>query len=118
MGALMTVIFSFKCEVVRISVPGCALIVARNPLTGDFMHDYWRNPSSVSHRASGTAGVILLAVHGVLLLVLAGVVLCSPRAGGWISETVQAEFVGGEPPVMAPTQFAQPVGDMWAASTH
>jgi hypothetical protein len=93
-------------------------MVARNPLAGDFMHDHRRNPSSVSHRPSGTAGVILLAVHGALLLLLAGVVLCSPRAGEWISETVQAEFVGAEPPVMAPTQFAQPAGDMWAASTH
>ena len=49
---------------------------------------------------------------------VAPVVLCSPHAGEWISETVQAEFVGAEPPVMAPTQFAQPAGDMWPASTH
>ena len=82
------------------------------------MQDYRRNPSSVSHRASGSAGVIPLAIHGVLLLVLAGVVLCSPHAGEWISETAQAEFVGAEPPVMAPTQFAQPAGDMWPASAH
>ena len=82
------------------------------------MHDHRRNPSSVSHRPSGTGGVILLAVHGALLLLLAGVVLCSPHAGEWISQTVQAESVGAEPPVMAPTQFAQPAGDMWAASAH
>jgi hypothetical protein len=96
----------------------CALIAARNPLTGDFMHQYRRNPASVSHRSFGTAGAVLLAVHGVLLLLLAGVVLCSPHAGEWISETVQAEFVGAEPPVIAPTQFAEPVGGMWAASAH
>jgi hypothetical protein len=93
-------------------------MVARNSLAGDFMHDHRRNPPSVSHRPSGTASVILLAIHGALLLLLAGIVLCSPHAGEWISETVQAEFVGAEPPAMAPTQFAQPAGDMWAASAH
>jgi hypothetical protein len=93
-------------------------MVALNSLAGDFMHDHRRDPSPVFHRPSGTVGAILLAVHGALLLLLAGVVLCSPHAGEWISETVQAEFVGAEPPVMAPTQFVQPGGDAWAASAH
>ena len=83
------------------------------------MQHYRRNPAPVSHRSFGNAGMILLAVHGmVLVLLLAGVVLCLPRAGEWISEAVQAEFVGAEPPVIAPTQFAQPVQDIRTASVH
>ena len=82
------------------------------------MQQHQRNRGSVSRRPLGSAGVILLVVQGMLLLLFAGVVLCTPRAGEWISETVQAEFVGAEPPVIAPTQFARPVGDMWSANTH
>jgi hypothetical protein len=97
----------------------CALIAARNPFTGDFMRHYRCDPASQPHRRFGTAGRLLLAVHGVLLLLLAGLVLSrSPSAGEWISETVAAEFVGAEPPVIAPTQFAEPVGDMSSASAH
>jgi hypothetical protein len=82
------------------------------------MQHYRRDPASPTHRSLGTAGAILLVVHGVLLLLLAGVVLCSPDAGEWISETVAAEFVGAEPAIIAPTQFAKPIGDMWSASAH
>jgi hypothetical protein len=82
------------------------------------MQQHQRNRGSVSRHPHGNAGTILLVVHGVLLLLLAGVVLCSPHAGEWISETAQAEFVGAEPPVISPTQFAQPVGDMWTATVH
>jgi hypothetical protein len=82
------------------------------------MQQHWRHPASVSRRPLGTTGAILLAVHGGLLLLLAGVVLCSPQAGEWISETVQAEFVGPESSVMTPSQFAQVGGDISAASAH
>jgi hypothetical protein len=82
------------------------------------MQHYRRDPASLTRRPLGTAGTALLAVHGVLLLLLAGVVLCSPDAGERISETVAAEFVGAEPPIIAPTQLARPVGDMWSANAH
>jgi hypothetical protein len=86
---------------------------------GDVMQQHWRNPESISRRPLGTTGTILLAVHGGLLLLLACIVLCSPQAGEWVSESVQAEFVGVERPFIAPSQFAQPSGDVWLAeSTH
>jgi hypothetical protein len=53
-----------------------------------------------------TAG--MLAVHGVIILVLVGLVLSHPAASEWISQAVQAEFVGNPPPVVVPTQIARP----------
>jgi hypothetical protein len=53
-----------------------------------------------------TAGI--LAIHGVILLVLAGILILNPVASEWISQAVQAEFVGNPPPVIEPTQIARP----------
>ena len=71
------------------------------------------NPASAGRRFVWTAGTAFLAAHGVLLLILAAIVIASPHAGEWISDTVQAEFVGPDAPVM-PTQLARPAGGMWA----
>jgi hypothetical protein len=57
---------------------------------------------------SWTAAV--LAAHGVLLLLLVSLVMRYPGASEWISQAVQAEFVGSPPPVVVPTQLAQPAG--------
>ena len=54
----------------------------------------------------------ILAVHAVLLLVLAGILISHPVASEWISQAVQAEFVGGPPPVILPTQVAEPLRQM------
>ena len=40
------------------------------------------------------ASTIVLVIHGVLMLVLAGFVISQPCAAKWISDAVQAEFVG------------------------
>jgi uncharacterized iron-regulated membrane protein len=53
-----------------------------------------------------TAGI--LAVHGVIVLVLVGLILSYPAASTWIAQAVQAEFVGNPPPVTEPTQIARP----------
>jgi hypothetical protein len=50
----------------------------------------------------------ILAVHGILLLVLVSILILHPAASEWISQAVQAEFVGSPPPVIMPTQLAQP----------
>ena len=50
----------------------------------------------------------ILAVHGVIVLVLVGLILSYPAASTWISQAVQAEFVGNPPPVTWPTQIARP----------
>lgn len=60
-----------------------------------------------------TAGI--LAVHGVLLLVLASILILNPTASEWIAQAVQAEFVGSPPPVIVPTQIARPGGQMRTA---
>ena len=57
---------------------------------------------------SWTAGI--LAIHGVILLVLVSLVMRYPAASEWISQAVQAEFVGNPPPPIVPTQIAQPGG--------
>jgi hypothetical protein len=70
------------------------------------------NPASAGRAFDRTAGTAVLAAHGVLLLILAAIVIASPHAGEWISDTVQAEFVGPDAPVM-PTQLARPAGEGW-----
>ena len=50
----------------------------------------------------------ILAVHGVIVLVLVGLILSYPAASEWIAQAVQAEFVGNQPPVAGPTQIARP----------
>jgi hypothetical protein len=50
----------------------------------------------------------ILAVHGVIVLVLVGLILSYPAAPEWIAQAVQAEFVGNPPPVVVPTQIARP----------
>jgi hypothetical protein len=75
------------------------------------------NPASAGRRFVWTADTAFLSAHGVLLLILAALVICSPHAGEWISDTVQAEFVGPDAPVM-PTQLAQPAGEMWTVGAN
>jgi len=88
-----------------------ALFHCRDLPTGVPMQRYQLNQDRAGHRFVWTAGTAFLAAHGVLLLILATLVIASPHAGEWISDTVQAEFVGPDVPVM-PTQLAQPAGEM------
>jgi hypothetical protein len=54
-------------------------------------------------------GVGLLAVPVMIAIALVGLASIQPAASNWISESVQAEFVGTNlAPEMAPTQLAQP----------
>jgi hypothetical protein len=78
------------------------------------MPRHQRDPESAGRRFVWTAGAVLLAVHGILLLTLAGVVIGTPHAIEWIAEAAQAEFVGPDAPVEMPTQLAQPAGEMLA----
>jgi hypothetical protein len=64
------------------------------------------NPSDRRFLWNWTA--LILAAHGLILLVLVGLVIRSPSASDWISQAVQAEFVGNPPPVIVPTQIARP----------
>ena len=74
------------------------------------------NPSDRRFLWSWTAGI--LAAHGVILLVLIALVIRSPAASDWISQAVQAEFVGNPPPVIVPTQIAQPSSRVRTVRAH
>jgi uncharacterized iron-regulated membrane protein len=73
------------------------------------------NPSDRRFARNWTAGI--LAVHGIIVLVLIGLVLSHPAASEWISQAVQAEFVGNPPPVIVPTQIARPGGQVRTVRT-
>jgi uncharacterized iron-regulated membrane protein len=73
------------------------------------------NPSDRRFVRNWTAGI--LAVHGIIVLVLIGLVLSHPAASEWISQAVQAEFVGNPPPAIVPTQMAQPGGKVRTVRT-
>ena len=68
------------------------------------------SPSDRRFLWSWTTGILL--VHGIVLLVLVGLLTRYPAPSQWISQAVQAEFVGDPPPVIAPTQLAGPGGQM------
>jgi len=65
-----------------------------------------QGPSDHRFLWNWTAGI--LAVHGVIVLVLVGLILSYPAASRWISQAVRAEFVGNPPPLTGPTQIARP----------
>jgi hypothetical protein len=77
-----------------------------------------RTPSDLSRSDrrflwSWTAGIV--AVHGIILLVL---ILSHPGASEWIAQAVQAEFVGGPPPVIVPVRIARPGGLVRIVMAH
>jgi hypothetical protein len=72
-----------------------------------------RNPDSAGRRFDWTSGTTVLVIHGAVLFILIVLALSSPHAVESISESVQAEVVGPDTPVVAPTQLARPAGDMW-----
>lgn len=55
---------------------------------------------------------IILAAHGVILLVIVALVTNFPVVSEWISAAVQAEFVNPDVTSAAPTQVAQPAEPM------
>jgi hypothetical protein len=54
----------------------------------------------------------ILAINGIIVLALIVLALSVPSASEWISAAAQAEFVGGDPISMTPTQIAQPAETM------
>jgi hypothetical protein len=60
------------------------------------------------HRSAG-----FFALPALVVLALVGLAMMHPAAPNWISDAVQAEFVGTNlAPEAAPIQFAQPARDM------
>jgi hypothetical protein len=58
------------------------------------------------------------ALPVVLLIVLVTLSATQPAAFNWISEAAQAEFVGTSLPEIAPTQLAQPAGEIHAVRAN
>jgi hypothetical protein len=55
----------------------------------------------------------LFALPALVVIVLVGLAVVQPTASNWISDAVQAEFVGtNRTPDAAPIQFAQPAREM------
>jgi len=51
---------------------------------------------------------IILAAHGVILLVIVALVTNYPAVSEWVSAAAQAEFVNPDITSVGPTQLAQP----------
>ena len=64
-------------------------------------------------------GIGFLALPVLLATMLIALAFIQPTTSNWISETVQAEFTGTNlAPEIAPTQFAQPVGEIRAVRAN
>lgn len=69
-----------------------------------------RSPDESIYRSWGTGFLALLALLAVALI---GLAILQPSASNWISEAVQAEFPNTNmAPEAAPTQLAQPAGEI------
>jgi hypothetical protein len=55
---------------------------------------------------------IILAAHGVILLVIVALVANYPAVSEWVSAAAQAEFVNPDITSVGPTQLAQPAEQM------
>jgi hypothetical protein len=55
---------------------------------------------------------IILAAHGVILLVIVALMANYPAVSEWVSAAAQAEFVNPDVTSVGPTQIAQPAEQM------
>jgi hypothetical protein len=55
---------------------------------------------------------IILAAHGVILLVIVALVANYPSVSEWVAAAAQAEFVNPDITSTGPTQIAQPAEQM------
>ena len=63
-------------------------------------------------RDTGNRTRIILAAHGVILLVIVALVANYPVVSEWVSAAAQAEFVNSDMTSGSPTQLAQPAEQM------
>ena len=73
------------------------------------MHGSFDRSDKSNNRIDRGSGIGFLALPVTLVIVLIGLAMIQPAAPAWISEAVQAEFVGPDVgPDMRPMQLAQP----------
>ncbi len=59
--------------------------------------------------SNGAGSIGFFALPVLLVVALVALAMTQPAASNWISEAVQAEFVGADSAPVEPTQLAQPV---------
>jgi hypothetical protein len=82
------------------------------------MHGSFDRSGETDDRTDQSWSAGLFALPVVVVIVLSGLAMVQPRAFNWISEAAQAEFVGAESSEAAPTQLAQPAGDIRAVRAN
>jgi hypothetical protein len=77
------------------------------------MHGSFDKSGKPDDNVQGYWSVGFFALPALVVIALAGLAMMHPAASNWISDAVQAEFVGTNlAPEAAPIQFAQPAKDM------
>jgi hypothetical protein len=92
--------FAFECASAGYSL-GCDPLNQEPPMR-QYQHD------DESARETDTWIRIVLAAHGLILLVIVALVANNPAIPEWISAAAQAEFVNPDIASVGPTQLAQP----------
>ena len=73
------------------------------------MHGSFGRSGKSNNRIDRGSGIGFLALPATLVIALIGLAMIQPAVPAWISEAVQAEFVGPDlGPDMRPTQLGQP----------
>jgi hypothetical protein len=73
------------------------------------MHGTFDRSGENANRIQRSWSIGFFTLPVVLVIALIALVMTQPTASNWISEAVQAEFVGTDFAPGAPTQLAQPV---------
>ena len=71
-----------------------------------------QHPNKDDSRDPDNRTRIILAAHGVILLVIVALVANYPVVSEWVSAAAQAEFVNSDMTSASPTQLAQPAEQM------
>jgi hypothetical protein len=82
------------------------------------MHGSFDRSGEADNRTDRSWSIGFFALPVVVVLALNGLAMIQPAAFQWISEAAQAEFVGTDLPEAAPTQLAQPTGDIRAVRAN
>ena len=72
------------------------------------MHGSFDKTGEMIKTAYDRWGVGILALPALVVVALIGLAMVNPNMSSWISDAVQAEFVGSNGPELAPTQLAKP----------
>jgi hypothetical protein len=72
------------------------------------MHGSLNRSDESRNRTDRNWSIGFFALPVLVVIALVALAITKPVASVWISEAAQAEFVGPNPPAVAPTELAQP----------